>query len=392
LVNAEDMVVAYRRRFAGSSPTVLVRAPGRVNLIGEHVDYNGGMVMPFAIDRAVYAVAGPAGGDRVSVYSTGPDALAEFDLHDIRRPAAGSWEAYPRGVAAELLKVGAALRGAHLYLDNDLPVGAGLSSSAALEMAVALSLLSVAGVALPRLEVSRACRRAEHNYAGVPCGIMDQLVCGLAEAGSVLLIDCRDERTELVPWPSEDVVLLVIDSRCRHKLSEGTYGERVRQCGSAVEHLRKADSAIGSLRDATPERLRECGSTMTGLILRRARHVITEIDRTRAAAEAMRRGDFATLGRLMNESHFSLRDDYEVSSRELDDLTDVVRRVPGVFGARLTGAGFGGCIVAIAPRQTVGAVETAVRKQYDTLYGVSAEVVVTAPCQGATVAAVPAQP
>jgi galactokinase len=391
VVNVEAMIQAYRRRFDESAATVAVRAPGRVNLIGEQVDYNGGLVMPLAIDRAVHAVAGPADGDRVSVYSRNLDALAEFDLHDIQRPAAGSWEAYPRGVAAELLKTGAALKGARLYLDSDLPVGAGLSSSAALEVAVALALLAIAGVTMPALEVSRACRRAEHNYAHVPCGIMDQLVCTLASAGNVLLIDCRDEHTEHIPWPSDDAALVVIDSQCRHKLSEGTYAERVRQCAAAVEHLRKSYPDIRSLRDATMPQLLEVSSSMDAVILRRARHVITEIERTAAAAEALRRGDFASLGSLMIESHLSLRDDYEVSSAELDDLTEVVRRVPGVFGARLTGAGFGGCIVALASQQAAGQIESAVRRRYDTRYEVTAEVMVTAPCQGATVAPLPAQ-
>jgi galactokinase len=378
------MAAAYRRRFDGAEPSVFVRAPGRVNLIGEHVDYSGGLVLPIAIDRAVYAVAGPAAARRVVVHTSDLDASTEFDLGNIHKPASPGWDAYPKGVATELLKSGAVLRGTNIYVASDLPVGAGLSSSAAFEVAVALALLSVAGTTMPPQKVSRLCRSAEHDYAGVPCGIMDQYACTLAAADHVLLIDCLDENTELIPWPTGDVVVLVIDSRCRHRLTEGMYADRVRQCMRAVEGLRIRHPEIHCLRQVSLQRLLEEQSRLDPVTFRRARHVVTEIERTRQAVEALRSGDFAALGRLMNESHRSLRDDYEVSSTQLDDLVAVVCGVPAVLGARLTGAGFGGCIVAVAGRQALPEIASAVRQRYDAPYGVRAEIMPSRPSAGAS--------
>ncbi|MBN2560106.1 MAG: galactokinase [Phycisphaerae bacterium] len=445
MVNVESLLSGYRRRFDGAEPTVCVRAPGRVNLIGEHVDYNDGLVLPIAIDRAVYGVAGPAEEDAISVFSASIDETAKFDLEplprplrqhgrlsgaepgwhrclgggdsgetsvppcdgdtgetpapqswgelprdgparlrDDRRPSAPGWDAYPRGVASELAGAGVRLAGTRIYLDSDLPIGAGLSSSAALEVAVALALLSVAAATLSRRQLAHVCRLAEHRYAGVPCGIMDQFVCAMAVAGGAMLLDCRDEHTRHIPWPDRDATVLIVDSQCRHKLADGAYADRVRACSMAADRLRAVDPSVRSLRDVNLRQLVEQQSSMEAPIFRRARHVVTEIQRTRDAAEALQRGDFAAFGRAMNASHDSLRDDYEVSSPQLDGLVEVVRGVPGVFGARMTGAGFGGCVVAVAPRDAVPHVESAVRKRYDTKYGVTAQVMVTHPCEGAT--------
>jgi len=397
LVNAESLLTAFRRRFSGFEPTVLVRAPGRVNMIGEHVDYNDGLVLPIAIDRATYTVAGRSNDDRIHVFSAAASQTTEFDVHKERwcenpfshrahggaPPVATGWETYPRGVAAELAKAGVRPVGTRIYVDTDLPVGAGLSSSAALEVAVALSLLAAAGATIPPPELARVCRRAEHHYVGVPCGIMDQYACMMAGAGSALLLDCRDEQAVHIPWPDSETVVLIIDSRCRHKLSDGTYAERVHECSLAVERFKHADPAVRSLRDVTPRQLLEQQPSMEDVIYRRARHVVSEIQRTREAAEALKHGDFAAFGRSINESHDSLCNDYEVSSPQLDDLADAVRDVPGVYGARMTGAGFGGCVVAVAPRAAVPPVESAVRKCYDTKYGINALVFVTRPCRGA---------
>lgn len=383
MVNVEILCAAYRRRFGGGPPAAVVRAPGRVNLIGEHVDYNDGLVLPIAIERATHIAVGPSDRETFRLYSANVDQQVEFAVDDRSHPEKGRWDAYGRGVAAELAQAGIRLAPANLYIESDVPVGAGLSSSAALEVATALALLFAAGTTMEAREVARICRLAEHHYAGVPCGIMDQFVCAMASPNAALLLDCRDQQIENIPWPAGDAVVVVIDSQCRHKLSDGTYAARVRECRRAVEQVRAVNPSVQSLRDVSPEQLIAQRERMEGTTFRRAHHVIGEIQRTRDAAAALRAGDFKRFGRAMNASHDSLRDDYEVSSPQLDDLVEVVRGVPGVFGARMTGAGFGGCIVAVAERSAVGSVEAAVRRDYDPRHGVTAPVLTTRPCEGA---------
>ncbi len=391
MVNVELLCAAYRQRFDGPPPTALVRAPGRVNLIGEHVDYNDGLVLPIAIERATHIAVGPSDRETLRLYSANVDQQIELALDDRSRPEKGRWDAYCRGVAAELEKAGVKLAPANLYIESDVPVGAGLSSSAALEVATALGLLFAAGAKMESREVARICRLAEHHYAGVPCGIMDQFICAMATPDAALLLDCRDQQIENIHWPSGEAVVLIIDSQCRHRLSDGTYAARVEECRRAVEQVRAASASVQSLRDVSPEQLLAQRGRMDDTAFRRAHHVIGEIQRTRDAAAALRAGDFKRFGRAMNASHDSLRDDYEVSSRKLDDLVEVVRGVPGVFGARMTGAGFGGCIVAVAERSVVSRVEAAVRQNYDPRYGVTAPVLITRPCAGARLTRLPNQ-
>ncbi len=385
MVNADRLSARFREIYPGQSPSVLARAPGRVNLIGEHVDYNDGLVLPLAIDQAVYVVANRSGRDVTRAYSETVGASIEFDPRSVQPTDCAGWGAYVQGVAAVLRDAGVTPGSVDLYIDGDLPLGAGLSSSAALEVAVAKALAALADVDMEPDRLARLCRRAEHEYAGVPCGIMDQLTCAAARAGTIMRIDCRDEAVEYLPWPDEKAVVLLVDSRCRHRLSQGLYAERVEQCRQALACFRQADPTLASLRDVLPRRLAEQSGRMPPDVAARARHVVMEIERTRIAADALRSGDLVTFGRAMNESHASLRDDYEVSSPQLDDLAAAVRSVPGVFGARLTGAGFGGCVVAVATRAAVGTVEPAIRADYDARYGVRAELMVTTPCDGAGV-------
>jgi galactokinase len=391
LVNVDALVGAYRKRFAGAQPSHIVRSPGRVNLIGEHVDYNGGLVLPLAIEQATYVVAGRGKGECIRAFSATIDGATRIDAGHLTPSDATGWDAYIRGVAAGLLACGVPGIGAQLYIDSDLPIGAGLSSSAALEVGVALALTALSGVTFSKLETARICQRAEQEFVGVPCGIMDQLVCASAVAGEVSLIDCRDLHTKLIPWPDDDVVVLIADSKHRRKLSAGMYAQRVSECRLAVDYLRESDPTVQSLRDVTMDQFIKRRSSMKNHIARRAEHVISEITRTREAAEALIRGDFDRLGAAMNESHASLRDLYEVSSPELDDLAQVIRETPRVFGARLTGAGFGGCVVAVARRETATEVETAMRNRYDSRYGVTTSLTITRPCQGASVT-VPSKP
>ena len=385
MFDLQAQIKAYRARF-GSDPTVAVRAPGRVNLIGEHVDYNEGLVLPMAIERAIHALAGPGEEGRIAIYSATVDEALDIELASVPRPAGpGGWEVYPKGVAAELLDNGVRLTGTSIHLDGDLPAGVGLASSAALEVAVALALLAVAGIDLTPRELARLCRRAEHNFAGVPCGIMDQFACIMSRAGSALLIDCRSEQVRHIPWPDDNVIAVVVDSRSRHRLPDSAYAQRVDECNRAADILRRQDPGIRALRDVRGAQLNEAAAMLDDVTRRRARHVVSEIERTRQAAEALQRGNFEQLGGYLNDSHLSLCGDYEVSLPQLDDLSQVIREVPGVFGCRLTGAGFGGCVVALAPLAALDAIRQAVRGHYDTRYEVCAGLMPTRPAGGVRV-------
>jgi galactokinase len=384
MVNAESLIAEFRKRFPGSEPSVLARAPGRVNLIGEHIDYNGGLVMPFAIHLATWAVAGRREDHRVIAHS-----LQSYDVVEINSlqigEAMNGWGAYVQGVIAELQERGLPHRGMNMVIDSNLPTGAGLSSSAALEAAVALAALELAGHSLTLKQISDACRLAEHRYACVPCGIMDQTASLRSRADHVILLDCRAESVEFIRWPGDDVTLVIVDSNSPHKLSSGTYALRVEECKSAWRHLATTNEVSPDFRTVSLSRLGKFATQMPEEITRRARHVITEIARVRLAADALRQGDFQLLGSLMDASHQSLTVDYEVSTPRMDALASILRDVDGVYGARLTGAGFGGCVVAVADRAAVGRIEAAVRREYDPVYGVTAPIWTCRPSEGASV-------
>lgn len=386
MVNEQSLVAEYRRCFDGAEPSVLVRAPGRVNLIGEHIDYNGGLVMPAAIHLATFVAAGRRTDARVVARSATQPASVTIDLSGAGAPLEG-WGAYVQGVCAELRLAGAELTGASLLIMSDVPPGGGLSSSAALEAGVALALLHLSGVALPRELVARACRAAEHRYARVPCGIMDQLACLCARERSVLLIDCARESLSWVPWPRDTLRLVIVDSQTAHQLAQGEYARRVEACRQARQVLsaRVPRGTSMPLCAFSLDDLSAAADELPPLLFRRARHAITENLRVRAAAEALAAGRFDRLGALMDESHRSLAEDYEVSTPRMDHLAAIVRGIPGVFGARMTGGGFGGCVVAIAEAPALPAIEASVRSGYDSEYGVQARIWTTAPGDGASV-------
>jgi galactokinase len=355
-----------------------------VNLIGEHTDYNDGFVLPMALEQNTW-VAGSLRTDgrlRAISLDLGGDQTWLLDGWDAAQFP--KWTSYVAGVAALLRRRGVPLTGADLLIRSEVPAGGGLSSSAALEVSTALALAAIAGATLTPVEVADLCRAAEHEFAGVPCGIMDQYVCVLARADCALLLDCRQRTWEHIPLPLADHVVLIVNSGVRHELAAGEYALRQQQCRQAVEFFRRFDLAIQALRDVEPESVHRHAAQMDPRVAARARHVTTENGRARAAAEALRRGDLPELGRLMSASHVSLRDDYQVSCRELDRLVDILNGVPGVLGARLTGGGFGGCIVAIARQSSVSAVEAAVRQQYDAAGDGPASVLLTRPGHGAS--------
>lgn len=339
LVDRGRVVKAFVERF-GEPPRWIARSPGRVNLIGEHTDYNDGFVLPMAIDRAVWIALRPRADRRVIVHSLDYDESAEFSL-DALEKGPPRWIEYLKGTAWSLASAGRAVAGWEGIVAGDVPVGAGLSSSAALEMATARALAAVSGFDWEPVEMAKLCQRAENEWVGVGCGIMDQLIAGCGREDHAVLIDCRSLRTETVPMPPEARVA-ILDTGTRRGLVDSAYNERRRQCAAAAEFFR-----VPALRDVDLELFERTAGEMDETTRRRALHVITENDRTLRAADALRRGETAALGALMRKSHESLRDDYGVSSDALDAMVDCASAHPACLGARMTGAGFGGCAVAL---------------------------------------------
>jgi galactokinase len=367
---------AFAERFGGE-PALIAQAPGRVNLIGEHTDYNDGFVLPLAIDRGT-VVAARAGGDAVAVWAAD---YGEEDLFTLDQPVeavpGGSWRNYVRGMVALLQGEGVPVPAMQLSIAGDVPQGAGLSSSASLEVAVGLAVAALAGVELDPTRLALLAQRAENEYAGCACGIMDQLVSARAQEGHALLIDCRSLECRSVPVPDE-LRVLIIHSGVAHQNTDGSYNERRRQCEQAAAHF-----TVPALRDASVMRLEESGG-LDALAFQRARHVVTENDRTEAAAGALAMGDLARLGQLMSESHASQRDDFGITVPETDRLVEIVSQALGEQGgARQTGGGFGGCVIALVPETRLDAVIEAVRRDYRTPAGEPPFIHVCRPAAGA---------
>jgi galactokinase len=338
-VRPHEVAKHFTERF-GTPPRWLARAPGRVNLIGEHTDYNDGFVLPLAIDRAIWIALRPRNDGRVVVHSINYDETAEFSLDDLVDLHQG-WIEYIKGTAWSLHEAGYELSGWEGVLIGDVPLGAGLSSSAALEMAAARAFAAAGNLDWEPAVMAKLGQRAENEWIGVNCGIMDQLVCASGQAGHALLIDCRSLQTRPIPFP-DGVAVVVLDTSTRRGLVDSAYNERRAQCESAAECFN-----VSALRDVDLDLFQRLASDLDETTRRRALHVITENDRTLQAVEAMLRGEVSALGVLMNKSHASLRDDYEVSSEALNAMVDSALAHDACYGARMTGAGFGGCAVAL---------------------------------------------
>jgi galactokinase len=317
-----------------------VRSPGRVNLIGEHTDYNEGFVLPMAIDRAVWIALRARPGRDVVAASLDFAEETAFALDGLQRGAPG-WGEYVKGTAWALAGAGHRLAGWEGVVAGDVPIGAGLSSSAALEMAAARAFAAVSGLAWDPVVMAQLARRAENEWVGVGCGIMDPLIIGAGREGHAVLIDCRSLEMRHVPLPP-GTAIAVLDTSTRRELTGSAYNERRAQCEEAARAL-----GVKALRDATPAALEARGGTLSDVVRRRARHIVTENVRTLGAAEAMEAGDARRLGRLMNESHVSMRDDFEISTPVLDAMVEFAQAAAGGHGARMTGGGFGGCVVAL---------------------------------------------
>jgi galactokinase len=355
---------AFARRF-GLEPAVVARAPGRVNLIGEHTDYNEGFVLPVALEPCTRVAAGPRGDGCICAVACDLEEEAVWPVDAWCRADCPHWTSYIAGVVVLLRARGAPLIGCNLIITSDVPVGSGLSSSAALEVSAAKALAALSGDAIDGTTLADLCGEAERRFAGVPCGIMDQYVSVLARADTAFLLDCRARSWEHVPLDLDEHVLVIVNSGVRHELAAGEYAKRRRECAAAVEYLRQWDPAVRALRDVDSAAVAAHTARLDPIAAKRARHVISENARTIQMADALRKRDWAEIGRLMAASHRSLRDDYEVSCRELDRLVEIVSEVPGVVGARMTGGGFGGCIVAIADRACLPEIASALREGYD---------------------------
>lgn len=363
---------------------MVASAPGRVNLIGEHTDYNDGFVFPAAIDRATAVAIGGRDDDRLVMYSGTVAGESAFPLDRLYPTERRSWTDYLVGVAALLQTRGEILRGANLCVHGSVPRGAGLSSSAALEMATAFALIGFNGLTLPPLDIIALCQRAEHEFAGVHCGIMDQFIACLGRRSHALMLDCRSLAYNHIPLPP-GVTLVVCDTTVRRALASSEYNKRRQECSAGVSALAAKIPGLASLRDVSMEQLEEFGNLLDPVVRMRCRHVVTENARVTRSADALRRGDMSEFGKLMYDSHLSLRVDYEVSCRELDVLVDICAEADGVYGARMTGAGFGGCALCLVRDEDAPALLVRLQTEYPRMTGRTPSVHVCAIDDGASV-------
>ena len=381
----EEICAEFAKVFDGE-PTHIAIAPGRVNLIGEHTDYNDGFVLPVALDKDVRVVFRPRSDRRVRLYAVEFDTWADFDLDNLAFDNEVFWANYTMGVAWALEETGIQLRGLEGVVSGNIPRGSGLSSSAGLEISNALALLSAAESvnALTGPQLAKAAQHAENVFVGVNCGIMDQFISILGEEGNALLIDCRSLEYQRVPFP-EGASLVIGNTKASRSLASSAYNERRAQCEEGVAKLQTVLPGITALRDVTSAQLEEHKELLSPVVYRRCRHVVGENERVEATVQALAADNLDEVGRLMNASHESLRYDYEVSSDALDAMVDAMRSVPGCLGARLTGAGFGGCAVALVSKGQERVVRDAIYERYSKTMNIWPEVYISPASAGARI-------
>jgi galactokinase len=361
----------HSQRF-GQNPTIFA-APGRVNIIGEHTDYADGFVMPAAIDFATLAAISPRTDSTIAIRSINFDEEVSYPVDHLPAKASHHWFDYPLGILSVLREAGITIPAFSLTLNGDVPIGAGLSSSASIEVASTVAVLSLttADIALPR--IAQLCQRAENQYVGASTGIMDQFIACCGAKDHALLLDCRSLEYRLAPIPSH-LSLVIANSMVKHSHAGGEYNTRRSEVEEGTALLRRHRPEIRLLRDATLDDLARWGSEMRPEVLKRCRHIITENIRTVAAADALETGDLKTLGRLMYEAHASYRDDFEASCPECDTLVDLAKKEPGCIGARLTGGGFGGCTVNLVENANAPAFSEHLREGYREATGIEADI------------------
>jgi galactokinase len=379
MVDAKALLGRFRHEFAAEPR--LYRAPGRVNLIGEHTDYNDGFVLPAALELSTWVAAAARSDRKLRIHSLHADAVVEHDLDDPAPAPRRDWSDYVRGVAVMLQRSGQRLAGADMLIDGDVPIGAGLSSSAAVEVSAGYALLDLAGANIERTQLALCCQRAENEFVGMRCGVMDQFISCHGAAGKALLLDCRSLTFQLTPI-DPSVRLVISNSMVRHAHAGGEYNLRRAECERGVALLSAALPGIRALRDVNAAQLAEHAALLPELTLRRCRHVISENDRVVRAAAALDAGDVETFGRLMNESHRSMRDDYEISCREIDTLVEIAWRIEGALGSRMTGGGFGGCTVSLVRAEAVERFCASLAEGYAEATGLAAQMLVGSPGEG----------
>jgi len=377
---ANELPQVFEKEFHGHPK--IFRAPGRVNLIGEHTDYNDGFVLPSAIGFYAHIAIAPRGDDKLVFKSTAYDG--QFEFHAARLPERKQdvWSDYVLGVAHQLKRAGIALSGANLLLHSEVPVGSGLSSSAALEVASALALQSLSGKTLPLKQIAKLCQSAENDFVGAHVGIMDQFVSCFGKEGHAVLIDCRSLDFQLVPIPSK-VEFVICNTMVKHELSGGEYNERRAQCEEGVRILSKFYPGINALRDVSTQQLTQHQSDLPSIVYRRCLHVVQENARTLEAVQCFASGDLARVGQLMRDSHESLRDLYEVSCAELDAMVESAQGLPGFVGGRMTGGGFGGCTINLVERTKSQTFAKEVGAGYKARTGIAPDVFVCSAANGA---------
>lgn len=379
MTHIHRLALLFREKFPSAAQPRLFRAPGRVNLIGDHTDYNDGFVLPTAIDRHIAVAAAARDDHRVNVYSRNFDQWDHFNLRKKMAPQPGkSWSDYLRGMVWSLLARGYDLKGMDAVIDGDIPMGAGLSSSAAMEVALGFAMLNLTNAEFSLPELALMAQQAENDFVGMRCGIMDQFISCLGENNHALLIDCHDLTYRSVPIPPI-AAIVIVESGVQRQLVDGRYNARRRECEKAADFFK-----VAKLRNVDPDTFRRRAHGLPRTVRHRARHVISENQRTLAAAKAFEDGDLIAVGNLMQTSHLSMRDDFEVSCPELDVLVEIAGAVQGVYGARLTGGGFGGCMVALVQQPATKALLTDIAKHYPPATGRQAAAYICRPSGGVT--------
>jgi galactokinase len=381
MVDTSRLDLSFQQRY-GKKPRIF-RAPGRVNLIGEHTDYNDGFVLPIAIDRGTFVAIAGRPDLALKVWSQNFDETIELNLGRLGTGRRGTWMDYIEGTASALIGQGLSLNGADVALISDVSIGGGLSSSAALEVALASALVSISGASIGKLALALAGQKAEHEHVGIHSGLMDQFTSVHAVKEHAILLDCRSVNAKHIPLKLHQHQVVICDSHVRHALASSEYNCRRQECELGVQLLRKVFPALHALRDIRLPEFEAYGDHLPDPVKRRCRHVISENERTLNAAAALADGDLDTVGMLMSASHRSLRDDYEVSCAELDLLVESSLAQPGVLGSRMTGGGFGGCTVNLVERSRVPAFCENVSAAYSAATGITPDIFGVEPAQGA---------
>jgi galactokinase len=377
---ARDLLAKFKGRFG--TPASIYRAPGRVNLIGEHTDYNGGFVLPAAIGFSCWVGIAPRDDRKLVLFSENFEESAEADLDNLSIRPTGKWPDYPLGVAWALEQTRSTGCGANTYISGEVPLGAGLSSSAAIEVSVGYALLEISHCPIDRTQLALLCQRAENEFVGMRCGIMDQFTACYGRTGHALLLDCRSLEFRLVPIPPK-VHLVICNTMVRHKLAASEYNARRSECEEGVRKLGEVLPGIRALRDVTFEQLEQHRGCLTDKVYRRCRHIITENDRVHGAVSALQSGGISDLTQLMADSHRSLRDDFEVSCRELDIMVEIAARQRGTYGARMTGGGFGGCTINLVDAAHSLEFQRQVAAEYQSATGLKPDVYICEASEGA---------